>query len=112
MDEHDTAPLPGCPMWCRSIHADPTTERYHSTDLGGVLGEHVIVVQDDTTPIPMVALVDLDAPEHRMSADAARLHACRALMAAGIVDRYTFPLAADDIVRTLRELLEQREVPS
>lgn len=94
---------PTCPIWC-GLHCDPSTEHIHTTDIGGVLGDNVIVTQTDGQP-PLVALIEIESPQREMTPARARLEAYRLLMAADFAERSGLPTVTDQLVRQLAEAL-------
>lgn len=101
-------PLPTCPVFCGGVH-DGSSDHIHGTLPGGPFGDFVVVGMADGG-VPDVRLTDVPKPELVMTPDGARLLGCQLWMAAGLADRYTFPLDADRAERTLRLFLEQRGV--
>lgn len=99
--------LPNCPQFCAAVH-DGTNDTVHCTLPGGPFGEFVVVNMANGEP-PDVRLADAPTPELVMTPDGARLLAFHLWAAAGLADRYAIPLAADELQRRLRELLEDRE---
>ena len=94
---------PTCPIWC-GLHCDPSTEHIHTTDIGGVLGDNVIVTQTEGQP-PLVALIEIESPQHDMTPARARLEAYRLLMAADFAERAGLPTVTDQLIRQLAEVL-------
>lgn len=86
---------------------DPSTEHIHTTDIGGVLGDNVIITQTDGQP-PLVALIEIESPQHEMTPARARLEAYRLLIAADFAERSGLPTVTDQLVRQLAEVLEAR----
>lgn len=95
---------PNCPIWCPG-HADDSSTHVHTTDIGGVLGNHVIVTQTDGEA-PLVALIELESPQHDMTPAQARLKAYRLLMAADFAERSGMPTITDELVRQLAAALD------
>ncbi len=94
---------PACPIWC-SLHCDPSTEEIHTTDVGGVLGDNVIVTQTNGHA-PLVALIEIEAPQHDMTPMQARALAYQLLMAADFAERAAHPTVTEQITRALAGLL-------
>jgi len=93
---------PSCFLLCGG-HADGSTPGVHSTDLGGVLGDYVIVGQRDEEP-PYVAVTDVPGPE--WEPDDPRELALHLLQAADLRDRLAIPIPGEAITRALAELLQ------
>lgn len=94
---------PRCGLWC-SGHMDETNENVHTTDIEGVLGNNVIVTQTDGQP-PLVALIELDSPQHDMTPMQARLLAYRLLLAADFSERSAAPVSTEPVTMALGSAL-------
>lgn len=93
---------PTCFVLCGG-HADDSAPGVHTTDLGGILGDYVIVGQRDEEP-PYVAVTDVPGPE--WEPDDPRELALHLLQAADLRDRLAVPIPGEAITRALAELLQ------
>lgn len=96
---------PSCPFFC-SGHDAPANQHRH--DAAPSLFGHSVTVVQENGRAPFVALLDIVNPMHTLTADEARVLGANLWRGAGLVDRFTFPLAADPVEQAMAALLAQR----